>query len=69
MERTMQHVRPLEKTDWPTTLRFSRRQGEAVRDAEYAIAIESPGPRPLLSRALKRWFSWMRAKVVRLVFG
>jgi hypothetical protein len=27
---------------WPTTLRFSRRMGEAVRGAEYAAAIEVP---------------------------
>jgi hypothetical protein len=31
---------------WPTTLRFSRHLGEAVRDAEYAAAIEGPDGRP-----------------------
>ncbi|MDB5858730.1 MAG: hypothetical protein JWQ76_2419 [Ramlibacter sp.] len=30
---------------WPTTLRFSRRLGEATRDVDYASAIEGPaGP-------------------------
>lgn len=33
-------------TDIPTTLRFSRRLGEAVRDAHYATAIEGPDGRP-----------------------
>lgn len=27
---------------WPTTLRFSRRLGESVRDSHYAAAIEGP---------------------------
>lgn len=31
---------------WPTTLRFSRRMGEATRGAEYAMAIEGPRWRP-----------------------
>lgn len=30
--------------EWPTTLRFSRRMGEAVRDANYATALEGPRP-------------------------
>ena len=28
--------------DWPTTQRFSRRIGEAMRSAEYAAAVERP---------------------------
>lgn len=38
--------------DWPTTLRFSRRLGEAVRGADYAMAIEGPRPRCSLGSAL-----------------
>jgi len=30
--------------NWPTTLRFSRRLGEAYPDAEYACALEGPRP-------------------------
>ena len=29
---------------WPTTLRFSRRLGEAYPDAQYACALEGPRP-------------------------
>ena len=32
--------------DWPTTMRFSRRLGEAVRDPGYAFAIEGPDGSP-----------------------
>lgn len=30
--------------EWPTTLRFSRRMGESIRDANYATALEGPRP-------------------------
>jgi hypothetical protein len=30
--------------NWPTTLRFSRRLGEAYPDAVYACALEGPRP-------------------------
>lgn len=33
----------LDDASWPTTLRFSRRLGEAFPDAQYASAIEAPG--------------------------
>lgn len=38
---------------WPTTLRFSRRLGEATRGAEYAMAIEGP---PI--RRPSAWLAW-----------
>lgn len=35
-------------TDWPTTLRFSRRMGDALRGPEYAKAFEgAEGPAPV----------------------
>lgn len=30
------------RADWPTTQRFSRRLGDAIRGADYAQAIEAP---------------------------
>lgn len=39
---------------WPTTLRFSRRLGDAVRGADYAIAIEAPPRRRPFGLVLMR---------------
>lgn len=55
---------PMTIERWPTTLRFSRRLGEAYPDAEYACALE--GPRPgrayeLIHRAL----SFIRTRATR----
>lgn len=58
---------------WPTTLRFSRRLGETVRDAEYAAWMEGPGGRrtpPLQARAgvagaLERMLDFLRRTLAR----
>ena len=49
---------------WPTTLRFSRRLGEALRDVEYAITIEGPDGRPL---ALLEPASGLARPIARLI--
>jgi hypothetical protein len=56
MQHTQAHAD--DAAGWPTTLRFSRRMGEAMRGPEYAMAIEGPPARrpfiaPWTQRALK----------------
>lgn len=41
---------------WPTTMRFSRRLGESLRGAEYAMAIEGPALRRAANPAWLHWF-------------
>jgi hypothetical protein len=59
--------------DWPTTLRFSRRLGEAVRDSAYASAIEGPqeSPAPLLEAGsgLMRRIAQFLARVAAIPVG
>ena len=38
------HSTPVADPSWPTVMRFSRRSGEALRDATYASVLERPGP-------------------------
>lgn len=59
--------------EWPTTLRFSRRLGESVRDADYAAWIEGPGgrrspplePRSGLAQRLARLVGNLRRSIGR----
>lgn len=51
-----------EDADWPTTLRYSRRLGESVRGAEYAMAIEGPRPRAGWVETVVRWVERLRAQ-------
>lgn len=51
-------MRDAANEEWPTTLRFSRRIGEAIPDATYACALE--GPRP------GRVLTWLRGASRRL---
>ncbi len=54
--------------EWPTTLRFSRRLGETVRGAEYAVAIEgADGPWPVLIHATRKPRPRMGALLARLL--
>jgi hypothetical protein len=46
-------------TDWPTTMRFSRRLGDSVRDSRYAMAIEGPLPgRGRINEVTKKFIEW-----------
>jgi hypothetical protein len=38
----------MSEIEWPTTLCFSRRSGESMRDADHAAAIECTAGQPLV---------------------
>lgn len=52
--------------EWPTTMRFSRRLGEAYRDRRYAMAIEGPMPgrslADLVPRRLNMWLAQLATR-------
>ncbi|NNU41991.1 hypothetical protein [Ramlibacter montanisoli] len=71
---TQRHAQPAPcREAWPTTLRFSRRLGETVRDAEYAAWMEGPGGRRTphlqerdgLAGALERILDFLRRTLAR----
>ncbi|MFP8836178.1 hypothetical protein ACLIJR_18090 [Hydrogenophaga sp. XSHU_21] len=63
----MSNTLETDSPDWPTTLRFSRRLGEAVRGADYAVAIEGPRPRFSVGNALWNGLARMLTKVGKAI--
>jgi hypothetical protein len=56
----------MDGTDWPTTMRFSRRLGESVRDSRYAVAIEGPPRgRALIDYLPKTLLAWLSRQSAR----
>lgn len=65
----MSHAHEAEHADWPTTLRFSRRLGEAVRGVEYAMAIEGPRPPRVAGHGFANWWARVRSHALGRVVG